>query len=153
MAMRIFEVVGIGILVALACLIAIFIRREIISRAGGTIDMNMRLSTLVPGRGWAPGLGRFSGAELRWYRLFSLSIRPRRFLPRETLSIVERRPPQGPVGYAMPEGWTIVRCTGTVNGPLGRPTQAGEEGIELALAESAYAGLLSWLESAPLRRP
>lgn len=151
--MRIFEVVGIGILVALACLVAIFIRREIISRAGGTIDMNMRLSTLVPGRGWAPGLGRFSGAELRWYRLFSLSIRPRRVLPRETLSIVERRPPQGPERYAMPEGWTIVRCTGTVNGPLGRPTQAGEEGIELALAESAYAGLLSWLESAPLRRP
>ncbi|HLT10637.1 MAG TPA: DUF2550 domain-containing protein [Micromonosporaceae bacterium] len=152
--MRIFEVVGIGILVALACLIAIFIRREIISRAGGTIDMNMRLSTLVPGRGWAPGLGRFGGSELRWYRLFSLSIRPRRVLPRGSLSIVERRPPQGPERYAMPEGWTIVRCTGTVNGPLGRSgaSRAGDESIELALAESAYAGLVSWLESAPVRR-
>jgi hypothetical protein len=38
---------------------------------------------------------------------------------------------------AMPPGWVVVRCAGP--GAV----------IELALAEPALMGLLSWLESAP----
>ena len=155
--MRIFEVVGIGILCVVAVLVAIFIRREVISRAGGTIDMNMRLSTFMPGRGWAPGLGRFTGDELRWYRLFSFGIRPRRVLVRDRLVIEQRRSPEGPERLAMPAGWIVVRCAGAgpVNGGANGGNGAnGANGaspgsIELALAESAFTGFLSWVESAP----
>jgi hypothetical protein len=160
--MRILEVAGIGFLAVLAGLLVIFVRREVISRAGGTIDMNMRLSTFVPGRGWAPGLGRFAGDELRWYRLFSFGIRPRRVLLRERLVVEDRRAPEGPERLAMPDGWVVVRCVGLMNGTHTgngagaaarrtageRPTD-GAALVELALAESAYAGFLSWLESAP----
>jgi hypothetical protein len=76
--MRVFEVIGIGVLILLGGLLAIYARRAFISRAGGTIHMNLRLSTFVTGRGWAPGVARFIGDELRWYRLFSLGMRPRR---------------------------------------------------------------------------
>jgi hypothetical protein len=138
--MRIFEVVGLGVLILFVGLLLIFVRREVISRAGGTIDMNMRLTTLVPGRGWAPGVGRFTGDELRWYRMFSFGVRPRRVLARQGLRVEQRRPPEGAERLAMPEGWVVVRCTGLVR---------GGGAVELALAEAAYTGFQSWLESAP----
>jgi hypothetical protein len=136
--MRVFEVIGIGVLILLVGLLAIYARREIISRAGGTIHMNLRLSTFVTGRGWAPGVGRFIGDELRWYRMFSLGLRPRRVLIRHGLVIEERRKPEGAEKLAMPEGWVVVRCKGKKS-----------PAVELALAESALTGFLSWLESAP----
>jgi len=139
--MRFFEVIGVGVLVVLCGLLLIFVRREWISRAGGTIDMNMRLSTFVPGRGWAPGLGRFSGDELRWYRVFSFGLRPRRVLVRHGLVVEDRRAPEGQERLAMPAGWVVVRCRGRFSGR--------SEPVEIALAETAYHGFQSWLESAP----
>jgi Protein of unknown function (DUF2550) len=139
--MRFFEVVGVGVLLVLCGLLLIFVRREWISRAGGTIDMNMRLSTFVPGRGWAPGLGRFSGDELRWYRVFSFGLRPRRVLVRHGLVVEDRRAPEGQERLAMPAGWVVVRCRGRFSGR--------SEPVEIALAETAYHGFQSWLESAP----
>ena len=139
--MRVFEVIGIGVLILLVGLLAIYARRELISRAGGTIHMNLRLTTLVAGRGWAPGVGRFIGDELRWYRMFSLGLRPRRVLVRNGLVVEGRRKPEGAEKLAMPEGWVVVRCRGKAS--------AGGSPVELALAESALTGFLSWLESAP----
>jgi hypothetical protein len=149
MVLRGFEVVGIGVLAVLCGLLVIFVRLEAISRRGGTIEMNLRLSTFVPERGWAPGLGRFEGDQLRWYRLFSFGLRPRRVLSRNALVVAGRRTPEGAERLAMPEGWIVLRCRGA--------SRTGVNGeVELALAESAVTGFLSWLESAPpgaLRRP
>jgi hypothetical protein len=135
--MAVLEVIGIGVLVLLAALLAVFVRRELISRRDGTIDMNVRLSTFLPERGWSPGLGRFTDHELRWYRLFSFGLRPRRTLARHGLTVIERRAPLGEERRAMPDGWIVIRCRGR-----------GQD-VELALAESALMGFLSWLESAP----
>ncbi len=135
--MRVFEAIGIGAFGVLVVLLMIFVRREIISRGGGTIEMNLRLTTLVPERGWAPGIGRFIGDELRWYRVFSFATRPRRVLSRLGLVVEGRRAPEGAERLAMPDGWVVLRCRG------------GGMTVELAVAESALAGLLSWLESAP----
>ena len=148
--MRFFEGVGVGVLIVVCGLLLIFVRRELISRAGGTIDMNMRLSTFVPGRGWAPGLGRFSGDELRWYRVFSFGLRPRRILVRHDLVVVDRRAPEGQERLAMPAGWVVVRCRGRAGGSVGAGRSARDgEPVEIALAETAYHGFQSWLESAP----
>jgi hypothetical protein len=148
--MRYLEAVGIVLLILLLGLILIFARRSLISRRDGTIGMSMRLSTYVPGRGWAPGIGQFTADELRWYRLFSLSPRPRRVLLRHTLTVEERRLPQGPERLSMPEGWVVLRCSG------GRRRSAYSrrsvpDQVELALAESAVTAFLSWIESAPPR--
>jgi hypothetical protein len=137
---RILEAIGIGALILLVGLMAIYARRGFISRAGGTIHMNLRLSTFVTGRGWAPGVARFIGDELRWYRLFSFGLRPRRVLSRQSLVIEERRRPEGPEKLSMPDGWVVVRVRGR---------SVGAPPIELALAEAALTGFLSWLESAP----
>src|SRR5262245_66472018 len=108
--MAVFEVIGTALVAVLAGLLIVFARREIISRRGGTIDMNMRLSTFVAGRGWAPGLGRFTGDELRWYRLLSFGLRPRRVLSRQGLVVESRRLPAGAARAAMPQGRGAIPC-------------------------------------------
>jgi len=138
--MGIVGVIGIAVLILLLGLILIYARREIISRHGGTVDMNMRLSTYVPHRGWAPGVGRFTNDELRWYRVFSFGVRPRRVLPRHGLVVEERRRPEGAERLAVPEGWVVIRC---------RSVGGSRSPIELALAETSLTALQSWLESAP----
>lgn len=147
--MRYIEAAGIVLLILLVGLALIFARREFIVRRGGSIGMSMRLSTYVLGRGWAPGLGRFTGDELRWYRLFSFALRPRRVLLRYDLTVVQRRPPEGPERLSMPEGWVVLHCTANRRSAYSR--RPVNYRIELALAESAVSGFLSWIESAPPR--
>jgi hypothetical protein len=143
--MRIFEALAAAVLILLLILVLIFVRRWFIARAGGTIGMSMRLSRYVAGRGWAPGFGRFSGDELRWYRMFSLGPRPRRILSRQDLKVQQKRAPAGPERLVMPDGWVVVQCSRG-------PSKSGPGvDIELALAESALTGFLSWIESAPPR--
>jgi hypothetical protein len=135
--MRVIEAICIGALILFGALMALFLRRELISRGSGTIDMSLRLNTFVSERGWAPGLGRFSGDELRWYRLFSFAVRPRRVLRRNGLVIQHRRLPEGAEKLALPPDYVVIRCSG------------GEQPVEIALAEATLMGFLSWLESAP----
>jgi hypothetical protein len=135
--MEIFEWIGVGVLVLLCGLALLFVRREIITRRGGTIELSVRLSTMVPGRGWSPGIGRFDGDQLRWYRVFSLALRPRRILTRNGLAVQSRRAPDASERLVLPEHWVILRC-------VTRRTP-----VEIAMAEVALTGFLSWIEAAP----
>jgi len=129
--------IGIGIIAALALVIGVFARRELVARGGGTIEVSLRLSTLVTGRGWAPGFARFDGNELRWYRMFSLWLGPRRTLSRTGLVVLSRRLPEGSERLVLPDGWVILRCAAT------------KVPVEIAMAEATMTGFLSWLEAAP----
>src|SRR5215469_2578627 len=135
--MEIFEWIGIGVLALLCGLALLFVRREIITRRGGTIELSVRLSTLVPGRGWSPGIGRFDGDQLRWYRVFSLAMRPRRILSRNGLSVQSRRAPDPSERLVLPEHWVILNIA-TRRAP-----------VEIAMAEATLTGFLSWIEAAP----
>ena len=135
--MKIVEGIGIGVFIVLCALAVLFLRREIISRGRGTVEMNLRLSTRMAGRGWSPGIARFSGDQMRWYRVFSLSIRPRRTLTRRALSVDERRQPTPVEGLVLPADWVILRCT------------SGRTSVEIAMPETTLTGFLSWLEAAP----
>ena len=133
--MRIFEGIGIGVLIVLALLGLLFVRRWIIARSG-SIELSLRLTTVVEGRGWSSGLGRFVGDELRWYRMFSFAPRPRRTLYRLNLS-VQTRAPDGPERLVLPADWTVVRCS------------SQQAPVDIAMAQSTLAGFLSWIEAAP----
>lgn len=136
--MRIVEWIGIGVAL-LACVLAVlFARREFIARRGGTIEVSFRLSTLVPGRGWSPGIARFTGDEMRWYRVFSLAFRPSRTLSRRGLVVDNRRVPDPAERLALPPDWIILRCA------------AGQEAtVEIAMARTTLTGFMSWIEAAP----
>jgi hypothetical protein len=135
--MEILEWIGIVVLMLLALLGGLYVRRAVIARHGGTIDVSLRLTTLVSGRGWSPGLARFAGDDLRWYRVFSLSLRPRRVLSRRELVVKGRRRPDGTERVSLPADWVVVRCV------------SAQSPVEIAMAESTLTGFLSWIQAAP----
>jgi hypothetical protein len=139
--MRVLEVFGICVGALLALLFVIFFRRRLLMVGGGTIRLQVRLTTMVPGRGWATGIGQFAGDELRFHRMFSLAFRPKRVLYRDALTIAEQRRPEGPERLTVPAHWIVLRCS------------TGEGEIEIAMAESTVTGFLSWLEAAPPGQP
>lgn len=135
--MEIVEGIGIGVAVVLASLLIFFIRRALFIRSGGIIRLSVRVSTILDGRGWSPGFGRFVGDELRWYRMFSFALRPKRVLSRKTLAVERRRLPEGQERLSMPADWVILRCT------------SHHAPVEIGMARSTVTGFLSWLEAAP----
>jgi hypothetical protein len=135
--MLILKWIGIGALILLAAVAVLFVRRALVARAGGTIKLNLRLTTMLDGRGWSPGFGRFADDELRWYRMFSFAIRPRRVLSRRGLVVRGRRLPTGRERLALPADWVILRC------------DCDQVPVEIAMASSTVTGFLSWLEAAP----
>lgn len=125
-----------ALLVAL-CLGAFALRRQLLRRKGGTVDVSLRLRARRRGYGWALGVGRYDGDRLVWYRLLSLAPRPRRTVPRQGLTVIGRRKPTGTEALNLMPGAVVVEC------------RAEDGRVELAMSEAAYPGFQSWLEAAP----
>jgi hypothetical protein len=123
------------VLVCLGGLLGLSVRRRWLSRSGGAIEMSFRLKPNTQGRGWVLGVGRFDGDELQWFRVFSLSTRPRRTLSRRSLQVRGRRIPKGPEALALLKGMEVVELLA-----------AGTK-VEIALDSSALTGFLAWLEA------
>jgi hypothetical protein len=140
--MRILEVFGVCIVALFVVLFALFFRRRLLMLGGGTIRLQVRVTTMVPGRGWSTGVGQFVDDELRFHRMFSFAFRPKRVLNRRLLTVEQRRLPEGPERLTMPGHWVILRCTTGV-----RPHETAQ--LEIAMAESTVTGFLSWLEAGP----
>ena len=129
-------VLGLLLLVVLA-VVAIAVRRRLLQRRYGTIDLSLRLARRGNGRGWVLGVGRCEGDALQWYRVFSLAARPRRTLSRRTLEVRGRRDPRGPETLALLAGAVVMEC------------RAPEGPVELAMEAGAVTGFLAWLEARP----
>ena len=130
---------GAGVLLLLVLLygIALVVRRRVLSRHGGTFEFSVRVRSGRAGRGWVLGLGRYSGGDLEWFRIFSLSPRPRLTFRRAELEYVGRRDPGGVESYSLYSGHVIVSCR--------TPTGL----MEVAMSPEALTGFLAWLEAAP----
>jgi hypothetical protein len=130
-------VVGVVLLLTVLPLVAISVRRRVLQRRYGTIDLSLRLARKGNGRGWVLGVGRFEGDDLQWYRVFSLAPRPRRTLTRRSLEVRGRRAPRGPETLALLSGAVVMECRDP-DGP-----------VELAMESGAVTGFLAWLEARP----
>ena len=128
--------VGLVLVIALP-LAAVSLRRRWLSRSGGAIEMSLRLKPRSQGRGWVLGVGRFVADDLQWFRVFSLSPRPRRTLSRRDLDVRTRRAPTGPESLALLKGMEVLELT-----------SAGQR-VEIGLDTSTMTGFLAWLESRP----
>ncbi|MEJ7796157.1 MAG: DUF2550 domain-containing protein [Nocardioides sp.] len=117
--------------------LALVVRRRLLSRHGGTFELSCRVRSERAGRGWLLGLGRYSGDSLEWFRIFSLSPRPKKTWPRGTISYTGRRDPEGSERISLYPDHTVVQC----ESPGGL--------LELAMASSSLMGFQSWLEAAP----
>ena len=117
--------------------VALVVRRRWIARRGGTFEFSIRVRTSHAGRGWLLGVGRYTGDDLQWFRIFSLAPRPKLSYSREELSYEGRRDPVGVEAYSLYSGHVIVLCRSAA-GPL-----------EVAMSPASLTGFLSWLEAAP----
>lgn len=135
--MRIVEVLLAVLVVVVAVFVAARVRRRLLQRRGGTIELSLRLKPRPRGRGWVLGIGRFVDDDLEWYRVFSLASGPRRTLSRRDLQVVGRREPDRTETYALLQGAVVMECR----------TSAGP--VELGMDPSAVTGFLAWLEARP----
>ncbi len=123
-------------LLPVALVVAFALRRWVLARSGGTVELSLRLRDRKHGRGWVLGTGRFVGDELQWFRVFSLAPRPRRVLSRRDLSVLRQRAPRESERLSLQAGMVILECT-SAGGP-----------VQVAMGVSALTGFQSWLESA-----
>jgi hypothetical protein len=131
------DVLGLLLGLVLAYGICLIVRRRVLSRNGGTFELSYRVRPERAGRGWLLGLGRYSGESLEWFRIFSLSPRPKRVWQRSRLSYEARREPEGAEQMSLYPGHVVIRCS-TPDGP-----------VELAMGSSSLMGFQSWLEAGP----
>ena len=117
--------------------VALIVRRRVLSRNGGTFEVSYRVRPEKAGRGWLLGLGRYSGESLEWFRIFSLSPRPKRVWGRSTLQYAGRRDPEGVEQMSLYPDHVVISC----RSPKGD--------VELAMGPSSLMGFQSWLESGP----
>ncbi|MCU1602849.1 MAG: hypothetical protein JWO22_3558 [Frankiales bacterium] len=126
-----------AVLLVLLPFLAISARRRLLAREGGAIEVSLRLKNKRHGGGWVLGVGRYAGDDLQWFRVFSLSPRPRRTLSRRDVEVRGRRQPKGPEALALLKGVEVIE--------LVTPTGS----TEIALDSSALTGFLAWLEARP----
>ena len=139
-------------------------RRFLLERGGGTVECGLR-----KGSGpWRLGLASYQREELCWFGIFGLSMRPDEVFPRRDLTVVSRRLPSDAEAASLGPGMIVVECKLVEDGSQLGPAAAPDGGasasgggtpasggvlaggtVELALAEAALTGLLSWLEAAP----
>jgi hypothetical protein len=131
------DAAGALLVLVLAYGLALVVRRRLLSRHGGTFELSYRVRPERAGRGWLLGLGRYSGDQLEWFRIFSLSPRPKRTWQRDDLSYAGRRDPEGTERMSLYPDHTVVQCA------------APEGELELAMAPTSLMGFQAWLEAAP----
>ena len=131
------DTAGVLLLLVLLSGLLLVIRRRWISRRGGTFEFSIRVRDKKPGRGWILGVGRYSGEQIQWFRIFSLAPRPKLIYQRSDLEYVGRREAVGAEAYSLYSGHIIVSC----ESPSGL--------LEVAMSPDALTGFLAWLEAGP----
>lgn len=125
------------IALVLLAVLALVVRRAVISRGLGAFDCSLRAETIRERSPWRHGVARYGDDNLDWFRVFGVRPRPAESLRRRRLVILGTRPPEPEeTNEVLPE-WVVVRCG---YGPVI---------VELAMSEGAFNGLAAWLESAP----
>ncbi|MEP9385307.1 DUF2550 domain-containing protein [Nocardioides sp. KR10-350] len=129
------EAAGILLALILVYAVALMVRRRLLSRHGGTFELSHRVRGGRPGRGWLLGVGRYSGSSLEWFRIFSLSPRPKRIWYRRELTYLSSRAPEGLEQMSLYPDHVVVVC------------RSGPRTLELAMSPESLIGFQSWLES------
>jgi hypothetical protein len=131
------DVVGVLLVLTLLYGLALVLRRRWLSRRGGTFELSYRRPESTPGHGWLLGVGRYTGPELEWYRIFSLSPKAKRVWTRDELDYLGRRQPEGPEVMSLYDDHVVVEC------------EASGVELELAMSQASLMGFQAWVESGP----
>jgi Protein of unknown function (DUF2550) len=127
-----------GLAAVLVLLVVVFVvRRLVLARSTGSFDCSVRRGPSDADGGWTSGVASYGTGELRWYRMFSLALKPSCVWRRADLRVREFRPPQREEVFAILPGAVVVTCL------------LGSAELQLAMSTDAYTGFASWIEAAP----
>ena len=136
--LELLDAAGLVVLLVLLYGLLLVVRRRVLSRNGGTFELSHRMQPgQEPGRGWLLGLGRYSGEELQWFRIFTLAVRPKRSWHRSRLTYDGAREPEGAERTVLYPNHLVVDC------------QSPQGVVELAMSRESLTGFQSWLEARP----
>ena len=136
--LELLDAAGLLVLLVLLYGLLLVVRRRVLSRHGGTFELSHRLRPEEKqGRGWLLGLGRYSGEELEWFRIFTLAPRPKRSWHRGSLSYTGAREPVGGELTVLYPDHLVIEC----DSPQGE--------VDLAMSRESLTGFQAWLESRP----
>lgn len=130
-------VVGLLAAGALVPVIWLIVRRRWLAGRGRVFECSLRR----PGAGWTLGVARFRGNDLEWYRVFSLSLRPRVIFHRHETSVVSVRPPTAAEASELYDGHVVTELGGR------------HAGFLLAMARPDLTAFSSWTEAGAPGRP
>jgi len=141
------DAVGLVAFLTLAAGGVLFLRRRLLARSGGTFECSVRVDrpaagSASGGRGWMIGLARYGPDRLEWFRVFSLSPRPK-FVFDRSMQVSDRRLPDGPEAFSLYAGHVVVTVT----------LPSSDHQVELAMSDSALTGFLAWTEAGPPGHP
>ena len=134
------DIAGALLVLVLLYALALVVRRRVIARSGGTFELSHRVRTQRPGRGWLLGVGRYSEERLEWFRIFSLSPRPKRAWVRDELTYVGRRQPEGAEQVSLFPDHVVISC------------RSADGDIELAMSPGTLTGFQAWRLGRPAPR-
>ena len=133
--MQIVDLIGlVAILLVIVAFALVIGRQRHMLRSPGGIALAVRRGTR-----WQYGIGRYVGDELQWFRALGIGTRPTRSLRRSELRVIGRRSAAVADLAALPATAVVVECSDSVGT------------ITIGLAEGAYTGFVSWLESSAPR--
>ena len=136
--LELLDAAGLLVLLVLLYGLLLVVRRRVLSRHGSTFELSHRLKPgQEAGRGWLLGLGRYSGEELQWFRIFTLGLRPKRAWNRAWLTYDGVRDPEGAERTVLYPDHLVVDCQ-SPRGP-----------VELAMSRESLTGFQAWLEARP----
>ncbi|MBB5831109.1 DUF2550 domain-containing protein [Brachybacterium aquaticum] len=127
---------GIGMLVVVLAALLLIIRQIAMSRSRGVFECSLQRRGLVGGEKWQHGLMRFGTDRLRWFRAFSLRLRPEVVIRRGEILEVNRRRLE-------------ARVDGDAESYLLEFTLSGGREIQAIVDLASGAAMNSWLEAAP----
>lgn len=130
---------GIGMLfVVLALMFALVLvgRQVALSRQRGAFECSLQRRGLVSGSSWQHGMMRFGTDRLRWFRAFSVRVRPEVVIRRSAILDVSRRRLRS-------------RTEDDADSYLVEFTLRGDRTILAIVDLASGAALNSWIEGAP----
>lgn len=131
------DVLALVVVLTLATLVALAMRRRVLTRRGGTFDMSINRRSGATAAGWTLGVAVYGADTLDWYRTFSARLSPRYRFVRGEVHVEGRRAPQGAEAHAVHAGHVVVS------------TSNATDVKQLSMSPEALTGLLAWLESSP----
>ena len=125
--------VGLLVVCLLVPVVWLIARRRWLAGRGRVFECSLRRA----GSGWTLGVARFRDADVEWYRVFSLSLRPRVVFHRNETKVVRVRLPEASEAVELYDGHVVAELGGT------------HAGVLLAMGRPDLTAFSSWTEAAP----